>query len=132
MYGRYAGRAATPKENLKHVELRPANRPGGGAITYFTTAPGPLTLARLYRKAGDYYMAIISAEMVDISQAERDKFVAARGTHQLPTAFLKLDVDLDKFMAEFGSNHILGVAGNFMGELEHVCHLLNVTPVFMK
>ena len=128
----YAGRAATPAENLKQVELRPANRPGGGAITYFTTAPGPLTLARLYRNSGCYYMAILSGEMVDISQAERDNFVAARGAHQLPTAFLKLDVDLDKFMAEFGSNHILGVAGNYVDELEHFCHLLNVTPVFVK
>ena len=25
----YAGRSDTPEENLKHVELRPANRPGG-------------------------------------------------------------------------------------------------------
>jgi L-fucose isomerase len=127
----YADRAASPEENLKQVELRPANRPGGGAITYFTTAPGPLTLARLYRKAGDYYMAIISAEMVDISQTERDKFVTARGTHQLPPAFLKLEVDLDKFMAEFGSNHILAVDGTCVEELSYVCEMLQIEPVLL-
>ena len=48
----YAQRDARPEANLAKVELRPANRPGGGAITYFTTAPGPLTLARLYPRAG--------------------------------------------------------------------------------
>ncbi len=128
----YANRSAIPAENLKKVELRPANRPGGGAITYFTTSPGPLTLARLYRQAGEYRMAIISGHMVDISQEERDKFVAARGAHQLPTAFLKLDVDMEKFIDQFGSNHILGVAGNYMSELEHLCRLLDVSPVFVN
>ncbi len=128
----YAGRSNTPAENLKKVELRPANRPGGGAITYFNTAPGPITLARLYREAGEYRMAIISGKTVEISQAERERFVAARGTHQLPTAFLKLDVDLDIFMDEFGSNHILGVAGQFEDELIHVCDLLDIEPVFMN
>jgi L-fucose isomerase len=128
----YAGRSNKPAENLKKVELRPANRPGGGAITYFNTAPGPITLARLYRKAGEYRMAIISGQTVNISQAERDRFVAARGSHQLPTACLKLDVDLDIFMDKFGSNHILGVAGRFEAELVHTCNLLNIEPVFMN
>ncbi len=128
----YAGRSATPADTLTQGELRPANRPGGGAITYFTTSPGPLTLARLYRKAGQYHMAILSGETVDISQEEYDNFVAARGSHQLPTAFLKLNVDLDKLIDEFASNHILGVAGQYMKELEQLCHLLDVTPVFME
>jgi L-fucose isomerase len=91
-----------------------------------------MTLARLYRKAGKYRLAIIAGKTVDISQQEKDRFVAARGTHQLPTAFLKLDVDMDKFMNEFGSNHILGVAGTYVDELEQVCQLLDITPVFMK
>jgi L-fucose isomerase len=127
----YAGRSANAAENMGKVELRAANRPAGGAITYFTTAPGPLTLARLYRKSGDYYMAIITGETVDISQEEYNSFVAARGSHQLPTAFLKMDVNMELFIGEFGSNHILGVAGIYTTELEHVCRMLNITPVFM-
>ncbi|NIL98661.1 MAG: L-fucose isomerase, partial [Planctomycetales bacterium] len=79
----YAARSDRPEENLKQVELRPANRAGGGAITYFNTAPGPLTLARLYRVKGAYRMAIIKAETVDISPEEYDRFVRARGSHQL-------------------------------------------------
>lgn len=128
----YAARSDNPADNMQKVELRPANRPAGGAITYFTTAPGPLTLARLYRKNGEYFMAIIAGKTVDISQEEYDHFVQARGSHQLPTAFIKMDVDLEKFIGEFGSNHILGVAGTYLTELEHVCHMLNITPVFMK
>lgn len=128
----YAGRSATPEENLQHVELRPANRPGGGAITYFNASPGLLTLGRLYRKAGRYHMAIISGQVVNISPEERANFVEARGTHQLPTAFLKLDVDLEKFITEFASNHILGVAGAYTKELAHLCRLLDIQPVFYE
>jgi L-fucose isomerase len=128
----FAKRSASPAENLNKVELRPANRPGGGAITYFTTAPGPLTLARLYRHRGDYRMAIIAGETVDISPEEYGAFVEARGSHQLPTAFLKMDIDLEKFIGEFGSNHILGVAGTYTRELDQFCHMLNISPVYFS
>jgi L-fucose isomerase len=127
----YANRSSDPKENLKQVELRPSMRPSGGAITYLTAASGPMTLARLYRRAGQYRMAILSGEATQISQEAYQTFVAARGKHQLPTAFVKLSVDVDAFISEFGSNHITGVAGTYVEELRHVCQMLDITPVVM-
>jgi L-fucose isomerase len=125
----YAARSDDPAENLKQVELRAANRPGGGAITYFTTAPGPLTLARLYRVDGDYYMGIITGETVEVSEEERQAFVAARGSHQLPTAYVRMDVDMDQLIGEFGSNHIMAVDGIYIEELLHFCRMMGITPV---
>lgn len=126
----YAARSADPAENMGRVELRPANRPGGGAITYFTTAPGPLTLARLYRENGRYRMAIIPGETVNISAQEYARFVQARGSHQLPTAFIKMDVNVERLIGEFGSNHIMGVAGTYVDELVHFCRLMEIEPAF--
>ena len=126
----YAARSEDPQENMKQIELRPANRPGGGAITYFNTAPGAMTLARLYREDGRYRMGIIRGETVDISAEERDTFVRARGSHQLPTAFLKLDVNVERLISEFGSNHVMGVAGNRAEELLHFCELMGIEPAF--
>lgn len=126
----YAARADDPAENMRRIELRPANRPAGGAITYFTTAPGPMTLARLYRDNGDYKMGIIKGETVDISEDEYQAFVQARGSHQLPTAFLKLDVDIEKLVSGFGSNHIMGVAGHHVPALLEFCTMMNIEPVF--
>ncbi len=128
----YAARSDDPAENMRRVELRPANRPGGGAITYFTTAPGELTLARLYRVDGDYHMAIITGATVNISDEEYQAFVAARGTHQLPTAFIKMDVDVDRLLSTFGSNHILAVDGRYSLELAHFCQMLGIQPVFFN
>ncbi len=126
----YAARSDDPQDNMKHIELRPANRPGGGAITYFTTAPGPMTLARLYREDGRYKMGIISGETINISTAEYDTFMQARGSHQLPTAFLKLDVNVERLISGFGSNHVMGVAGNRVEELVHFCELMDIEPQF--
>ncbi len=128
----YAARSDDPAENMSRVELRPANRPGGGAITYFTTAPGDLTLARLYRVDGVYHMAIITGETVNISDEEYQTFVSARGTHQLPTAFIKMDVDVDHLLSTFGSNHILAVDGRYTHELAHFCQMLGIQPVFFN
>lgn len=125
----YAGRSNDPAENMKHLELRPAIRPGGGAITYFRAAPGTLTLARLYRKAGQYVLAILPGEAVEPTEAEYAAFVQARGKHQLPTAFVKVDVDFEKLVDEFGSNHISGVAGDYVRELQEVGRLLNIPTI---
>lgn len=126
----YAARSDDPAENMQKVELRAANRPGGGAITYFNTAPGPLTLARLYREDGRYRMAIIPGETVDISQEKYDRFVQARGSHQLPTAFVQMEADIDRLIGGFGSNHIMGVAGTYVDELAHFCQLMDIEPAF--
>ena len=90
----FAGRSGQASENLGKIELRPSVRPGGGATTYFTAAPGPITLARLYRVSGRYRMAIIPGEVIRMSEEDLASFVRERGKHQLPTAFVKVEADL--------------------------------------
>ncbi|MDH5619439.1 MAG: L-fucose isomerase [Gammaproteobacteria bacterium] len=127
----FAARSENPADNLKCIELRPSVRPGGGATTYFTAKPGPITLARLYRVAGKYRMAIVPGNVVNLDAPDLAEFVAARGKHQLPTAFVQVDADLDRFVDEFGSNHISGVAGVWTSELVALCNMLDVEPVVM-
>jgi L-fucose isomerase len=128
----YAGRSDVPAENLMHIELRPSIRPGGGATTYFKVAPGPMTLGRLFRRAGRYHLAIIPGQAVEPTEEEYTAFVAARGAHQLPTAFVKVSADFDRIIAEYGANHISGVAGSYVAELEQFCWLLDITPIVLK
>ena len=125
----FAGRTDEPVDNLRHVELRPSFRPSGGANIYFRAAPGPVTLARLFRRAGKYIMAIIYGEMIEPSPEEYKIFVEARGSHQLPTAFVRVSLDFDALIDEYGSNHISGVAGYYVHELQHVCHLLDIEVI---
>jgi len=125
----YSKRSDNPAENLIQLELRPSNRPSGGAITYFTASPGPLTFARLYRKNGEYTMAIAAGEAIDLPDDKLQAFVEARGRFQFPAAFSTIDVDLDAFIGQFASNHIVAVDGIYVRELLHVCEMLDITPV---
>ena len=127
----FAARSDTPAENLQKIELRPSVRPGGGATTYFTAAPGSMTLARLYRVRGDYRMAIIPGVAIRMTGEDLADFVRERGKHQLPTAFVRVECDLGRFVEEFGSNHISGVAGNWVRELEYLCGMLDIEPLVM-
>ena len=130
--GWYAARSDDPSENLRHIELRPAIRPSGGAIAYFTAAPGPLTLARLFRKAGRYWLAILPGQSVDLPPADLQKFIEARGAHQLPTAFVQLSVDPERLIQSFASNHIAGVAGDFRDDLLRLCEILDLEPLLLE
>ncbi len=128
----YAGRSNDPIQNLSRVELRPSVRPGGSSTVYFTAAPGPITLARLYRVSGHYKMAIIPGNGITLSQEKLDEFIEARGPHQLPTAFVKVTADIEEIVQEFGSNHVSGVAGDVERELVHFCKMKGITPVVFK
>jgi L-fucose isomerase len=76
-------------------------------------------------------MAIIPGEAVEPTEEEYAAFVAARGVHQLPTAFVKVTADFDRIIAEYGANHISGVAGSYVAELEQFCGLLDITPIVL-
>ncbi len=89
-------------------------------------------MARLYREDGQYKMGIIAGETVAISPEEYETFIEARGSHQLPTAFITMDVDIDRLIGSFGSNHIMGVAGTFVDDLVHTCQLMGIEPVFFN
>jgi len=128
----YAARGGKAEIDLANIELRPSFRPAGGATVYFKAAPGPVTLARLYRRDGQYVMAIIPGEAIEPSAGDYETFVKARGSHQLPTMFVRVNLDFDELVSEFGSNHVSGVAGNYVQELLHVCDMYGIPPVVFK
>ena len=125
----YGARSSDQTKNMRSITIKQSVRPGVGGITYMTASPGPTQLARLYRKDGKYYMAILPCEAITPSKELIDDFVAARGPHQLPAMFAKVNMDIDAFVAEYGSNHISGVDGHYVNELIEVCRMLDIEPV---
>ncbi|HVI39068.1 MAG TPA: hypothetical protein VM577_00270 [Anaerovoracaceae bacterium] len=78
---------------------------------------GPVTLARLCRKNGRYWMAIIKGEIIATENGELDSI-----TPQFPKGLIKVKLD-QKFLNEFGSNHMHVVRGDYIEELETFCKL---------
>jgi L-fucose isomerase len=71
-------------------------------------------------------MGIFSGETVELPAEDLNAFVKARGSHQLPTAFVQADVDWEILLGSFGSNHISAVAGDYVAEMVEVCRLLGI------
>ncbi|MCJ7563102.1 MAG: hypothetical protein MUP52_00755 [Candidatus Aminicenantes bacterium] len=106
-----------PEDNLKDVFLQPhAFGEAGGAATQFVCASGPFTYARLYRKNGEYEMAILNGNTVKKPREALKDYSWYR-----PTSFVELSINSREFMREYGSNHIHCVQGNYTNDLVELC-----------
>jgi L-fucose isomerase len=99
--------------------------PAGGAAVQHIAAPGEVTLARLTRKNGKYWMAIAPAEFLAFPK-KKALAKSQATTGEWPHAFTKLKVPPERFIATYSSNHIHGVYGDYVEELKWVCKILNM------
>lgn len=90
---------------------------GGGCAFPGIMEEGPVTLARLCRKSGKYWMAIIKGSVATPENGELDSI-----TPQFPKGLLKVQLD-QKFLDEYGSNHMHVVQGDYIEALETFCRL---------
>ncbi|MGC8817710.1 MAG: fucose isomerase, partial [Candidatus Hadarchaeum sp.] len=88
-------------------------------------APGEVTLARLARKNGKYWLAIVPGEFIELPEKEAER-KAREIQVNWPHAFAKLKVSPDELLAEYDSNHIHGVYGNYVEELVWVAKMLDI------
>lgn len=114
---------ATPgdPDGLGSVRLTPHvfGRGGGGAAPA-VVAPQQVTLARLCRRNGDYWMAIVPGRTVQGSYED-----LARTTAAFPQALVESAAGSD-FVQQFGSNHIHMVSGDYVEELQAFCRITGV------
>jgi L-fucose isomerase len=122
-----AARSSDPEENLRHVELFPAQFyfPAGGASVYHVAAPGQFTFARLTRNDGRYRMHMLAGTAERYDDAENEA-LAEQTTRTWPHMFARLDPTSDEFLGSYASNHIHGVPGDRRPELRSVCSWLDI------
>jgi L-fucose isomerase len=114
---------ATPDapDGLRNVRLMPhVFGLGGGGAASAVVAPQTVTLARLCRRNGEYWMAIVAGRTV---QGTREDL--ARTTAAFPQAFVETSAGMD-FVQQFGSNHLHMVAGDYVDELVAFCKLIGI------
>jgi L-fucose/D-arabinose isomerase len=90
---------------------------GGGGALPAVVAPQPVTLARLCRRDGEYWLAIVAGQAEAGSRAD-----LLRTTPAFPQAFVRASAGQD-FVEGFGSNHIHMVSGDYTAELIAFCRL---------
>ncbi len=124
----FAGHSHDPSVNLPRVELYPQGFyfPAGGAAVRHIAAPGKVTLARLARRNGRYWLAILPGEFVELPSQEAERKAAAIQVNW-PHAFARLSVAPEELLAEYDSNHIHGVYGDWVEELVWVARMLGIS-----
>lgn len=123
----FASRSLDPTENLKKVSLYPEipDYPAGGGSVQFFAGAGPMTMARLARKEGQYWLAIVPATFVEFSQ-EKMEAKACTTDIEWPHAFARLEVSPEEFLSTYPCNHIHGLAGEWVNELCTVAEILGI------
>jgi len=112
----------TASDNLSDVHLIPHafGKAGGGAVQ-LVAGPAQVTLARLCRKKGNYWMAIMKGSIVKKPREELKKT-----TWSFPHAFIQAEFDKNEFLSTYGSNHIHGAVGDYVNDLVEFCKLLSL------
>lgn len=123
----FAQRSFDPADNLPHVHFFPEGFyfPAGGASVHHLAYPGDATFARLTRRAGTYWLAIVRGEFVRY-EAERNLELMKQTTLEWPHAFTRFACPADELLATYASNHIHAVYGDWVDELRIVADLLGI------
>jgi len=123
----FAGHSYDPDDNLPKVEFYPQGFyfPAGGASVRHIAAPGKVTMARLARRKGEYWLAIVPGEFIELPREVAEE--KARATQvEWPHAFARFEVSPEEFLAEYDSNHIHAVYGDWTNELIWVAKMLHI------
>ena len=119
----YACSSCSSCDMLKNIQIE-ANCEGltGGAVGY-KCPPGKMTIARLVRSKGKYFMHLGRAEAVVIDDAIESKFYYG---NTWPHTAIKMEVDQQLLVKALGANHLIAVFGDYIQEIRHACRQADI------
>jgi len=122
----YAKLSENPKENLNATTIQgQCQGKSGGALTY-RTPKTTLTIARLVRIDGEYYLLYFLGEGVEITEEIEKKLKWGK---QWPHTAVKNPLDKERFIAVMGANHLSAIPGDYTQELRFVAKLWGIKAV---
>lgn len=119
----FAGFSFQSEQNMANLHLVAHSfGEAGGACTMFTVPGGRfMTFARLFRRRSQYTLGVLTGTTVEKARERQSPTIGTR-----PLIFLEMNVEKDRFLRTFGSNHIHGVEGDFKKELESFASLMSI------
>ncbi len=124
----WASRTNNPAEALPHVTIQ-ANVEGftGAAVGYMGKA-GAVTVARLGRVKGQYFMHLGVGESVAVEGPVKDKVMQMFGP-MWPNVMVHMDSSPELMFRTAASNHPVATDGDVSAEVEYACRELNIPIV---
>lgn len=129
----YASQSYDPYENFKKIKFHPALDlyfKAGGASVEFNAAPGKMTFARLGIWGEKIYMVIVRGESLGLDD-KKSMLLNKQTDLTWPHVHARLNCSFNEFVSIFPSNHIQGVAGDFLESLIYLCEISGIIPVVL-
>lgn len=125
----YAGNSSRACEVMPRVTLRAqCQGASGGAVGYYGRS-SEMTVARLTRVAGRYYMQLGVAQALEVTDELMSEIVWGRSW---PHVALDIAVSAKEFMRIAGANHYCATPGNRSREVAVACEQLGIPVVNMN
>lgn len=123
-------------ENLRQVKLSRRGIFGegqaDGICVGLVCKPGAVTLARLTRIKGRYYLHIALGQAFVPPRERLEEELKACGFPNWPHVFIKLKGDTEAFIQNQRSEYISMCYGDLMEELLDLCDLLEIRPLITR
>lgn len=119
----FAEASENPEENLAKVHLLPqVQGKAGGAATQYVAPERTFTIARLYRVAGRYRMALMVAKSVRVNREQLSKSI-----EPWPHIVVRMSPEsLEQLVKTVGANHLHAVEGDYSEEVRAFCEIKGV------
>lgn len=119
----YAARSSDPAENLKKVTLHPiiSKYGGQGAHVQYIAREGDVTLGRLTRVGDQYKMTLFRGHFRDFPQEKLQESCPV-----WPHGFVAVDIDPERLIQNYDSNHVHGIYGDHIDALVKFCELKQI------
>jgi L-fucose isomerase-like protein len=129
----WAANTHEPQKALKNTEaVGNIHGVSGAAFNYFGIEAPAITVARLTRIGGEYYMQLGRGRALDAREVLRHKLGDKLEVH-LGQAWGKIVVDLgvraENFVKVIGANHLGATLGDFTEELSTACRMYGIPVV---
>jgi L-fucose isomerase-like protein len=119
----YSCGSCNAMEMLKNITIE-ANCEGlsGGAVGY-KCPEGDMTVARLVRSKGKYFMHLGLVKALKISDKISSKFYYG---NTWPHTAVSINADQQLLVKAFGANHLVAIGGDFTKEMIYACNLAGI------
>jgi L-fucose isomerase len=129
----WAGNSMEPGTSFKHVSaLGNIHGVSGAAFSYYGKAADRVTVARLTRIRGNYYMQLGTGNAYDAEDFLK-KLLGERTNRHLGHTWGKVVVNLgvkaNNFVKAVGANHLSATLGDVTEEVELVCRMWGIPVV---
>ncbi|MCG2788836.1 MAG: hypothetical protein L6405_02665 [Actinomycetia bacterium] len=129
----WAANSSNASEALSNIEaIGNIHGVSGAAFSYFGKESKDITVSRLTRIRGDYYLQFGAGKALDSKSFLEKKYGKNINNHLGQTwgkVTFSLDVKAENFVKVIGANHLSATLGNYTKEMELFCRQTGIKPL---